>query len=157
MWHRLTQALLSFIVFAAGAALAQDPYLRPPLAEREATANAAGIIPQPFLAMTNANVVDVRSGDILEGVTVVVRDGKIMSVGDDVPRGAQPVDMLGRYVTPGFFEGHFHGGTVGAAQRVAVYLHYWQGESVAEIQEKHLPIYHTLCRMVEARFFGNQN
>ena len=54
MWHRLTQALLSFIVFAAGAALAQDPYLRPPLAEREATANAAGIIPQPFLAMAAA-------------------------------------------------------------------------------------------------------
>ena len=29
------------------------------------------------------------------------------------------------------------------------------GESVAEIQEMHLPIYHTLCKMIEARFFGN--
>lgn len=111
---------LIIALLTVSAARAQDPYLRPPLPEREAMTDARGVIPQPFLAMTNANVVDVRSGRILDGVTVVVRNGSIESVGDSIPRGAERVDMLGRYVTPGLFEGHFHGGSVGAAQRALV-------------------------------------
>jgi len=100
---------------------AQDPYLRPALAQREALADSAGIIPQLNVAMTNANVVDVRSGNILRDVTIVVRDGTIQSVGDDdPPRGIEVVDLYGRYVTPGLFEGHFHGGSVGSAQRALV-------------------------------------
>jgi imidazolonepropionase-like amidohydrolase len=107
-------------IFAGSAAQAQDPYLRAPLETRQAMTDAQGVIPQPYLAMSNANVVDVRNGRILAGVTVVVRDGTIRSVGNDVPRGATVVDMLGRYITPGFFEGHFHGGSIGAAQRALV-------------------------------------
>jgi len=100
---------------------AQDPYLRPSLTDRESMADIAGVIPQLNLAMTHANVVDVRSGAILRDVTVAVRDGKIVSVGnDDPPAGAEVVDMQGRYLTPGFFEGHFHGSTVGSAQRALV-------------------------------------
>ena len=100
---------------------AQDPYLRPSLTDRESMADSAGVIPQLNLAMTHANVVDVRSGAILRDVTVAVRDGKIVSVGnDDPPAGAEVVDMQGRYLTPGFFEGHFHGSTVGSAQRALV-------------------------------------
>jgi len=100
---------------------AQDPYLRPSLTDRESMADSAGVIPQLNLAMTHANVVDVRSGAILRDVTVVVRDGKIVSVGNDDPSaGAEVVDMRGRYITPGFFEGHFHGSTVGSAQRALV-------------------------------------
>lgn len=108
-------------IVASGFAAAQDPYLRPSLAEREALAGESSVLPQLNVAMTNANVVDVRTGEILRGVTVVVRDGRIVSVGDDrPPAGAEVVDMQGRYLTPGLFEGHFHGGTVGAAQRALV-------------------------------------
>lgn len=108
-------------LLASGWVLAQDPYLRPSLDAREAMADDAGVIPQVFVSMTNANVVDVRTGKILTNVTVTVRDGKIVSVGSEGPgRGADVVDMLGRYITPGFFEGHFHGGNVGAAQRALV-------------------------------------
>ena len=120
MLQRINHVLFVVALLVAQAALAQDPYLRPPLSERETMTDEAGVIPQPYLAMTNANVVDVRTGDILEEVTVVVRDGRIVSVGDTVPRGAERVDMLGRYITPGLFEGHFHGGTIGAAQRALV-------------------------------------
>ena len=103
--------LIALTLLSGGIAEAQDPYLRPSIERREAMADAGGVIPQPYLALSHANVVDVRSGRILEDVTVVVRDGRIESVGERVPRGAERVDLLGRYVTPGFFEGHFHGGS----------------------------------------------
>jgi len=103
------------------AALAQDPYVRPSLEIRAAMVDEAGIIPQVFVSMINANVVEVRSGEILDGVTVTVRDGRITSVGNEAPpAGADVVDMAGRYITPGLFEGHFHGGDVGSAQRALV-------------------------------------
>ncbi|MDH3990740.1 MAG: hypothetical protein OEV34_16525, partial [Gammaproteobacteria bacterium] len=113
--------LLAAGLLVSGLVQAQDPYLRASLEAREALSDDASVIPQLYLAMTNANVVNVRNGEILRSVTVVVRDGKILSVGDDgAPRGAEVVDMMGRYITPGLFEGHFHGGNVGAAQRALV-------------------------------------
>lgn len=115
---RLEIALLG--ILAGSATHAQDPYLRPSLPTRDAMTDEQSVIPQPFIAMTNANVVNVRNGEILEGVTVVVRDGNILSVGGTAPRGADVVDMLGRYITPGLFEGHFHGGSVDAARRALV-------------------------------------
>jgi imidazolonepropionase-like amidohydrolase len=119
--HLLVRTLIAVTVFTAATALAQDPYARPSLAEREATADGTGVIPQLELAMTNVNVVDVRTGDILRNTTVVVRGGKIRSVGTgSAPRGMEVVDMQGRYMTPGLFEGHFHGGTVGSARRALV-------------------------------------
>ena len=121
----MLRARILLIMFAStllsNAALAQDPYLRPPLADRESAASNNGVLPQLNLAMINANVVDVRTGRIMRDVTVVVRDGKIVSVDTEDPvRGTEVVDLQGRYLTPGLFEGHFHGGSVGAAQRALV-------------------------------------
>lgn len=97
---------------------AQDPYARAPLPAREAMATADGKIPQVYMALINANVVDVRTGDILEMVTVVIKDGKIQSVGQDAPPAdAEVIDIRGYYITPGLFEGHFHGSSAGDAQR----------------------------------------
>lgn len=121
MIRKPLNAMLLASLMIGSAAFAQDPYLRPSLSDRQAMATAGGALPQLHVAMTNANVVDVRSGDIHRGVTVVVRDGKIVSVGNDEPAAdAEIVDMQGRYLTPGLFEGHFHGGNVGAAQRALV-------------------------------------
>ena len=44
--------------------------------------------------MTYANVVDVRSGALLRDVTVAVRDGKIVSVGNDDPPAGAVVDLI---------------------------------------------------------------
>ena len=89
--------LILAIALVGGAAFAQDPYLRPSLAEREALTDSSGVIPQLDLAMTNANVVDVRSGEILRGVTVAVRDGKILFVGKNSPQpGAEVAERFGR-------------------------------------------------------------
>ena len=118
--------LYSLFLFSAcllpdGFASAQDPYLRPALATREAVSDSAGVMPQVFVAMTNANVVDVRDGKILRDVTVVVRDGRIVSIDTaQPPAGAEVVDLMGRFITPGFFEGHYHGSSIDAAQRALV-------------------------------------
>ena len=97
---------------------AQELYRRPTLDELAAIADAEGILPQPYLALTNANVVDVRGGSILRDVTVVLRSGKIESVGaNEPPSGAEVVDLRGFFVTPGFFEGHYHGSSVQSARR----------------------------------------
>ena len=42
------------ILLAGSPALSQDPYVRPSLDSREALANDDGVIPQPYLALTNA-------------------------------------------------------------------------------------------------------
>ena len=101
----------ALLLCGANLSLAQDPYARPSIEAREALTGEDGVIPQPFLAMTNANVIDVRTGDILANTTITVRDGYIQSVGDEPPDGAHVVDLLGRYVSPGLFEGQFHGGS----------------------------------------------
>ncbi len=121
MPRRFSSIAFLVAMFCSFVANAQDPYLRPSLSEREQLANADAVIPQLNLTMTHANVVDVRSGEILRDVSVGVRNGKITFVGDEQSQpDAEVVDMRGRFITPGFFEGHFHGGTVGAAQRALV-------------------------------------
>jgi imidazolonepropionase-like amidohydrolase len=68
-------------------------------------------IPQPGLALTNANVLDVVDGSVQRGVTVLVRDGRIESIvagrAPDDMRYA-PRDLGGRYVIPGLIDAHVH-------------------------------------------------
>lgn len=121
MLRTLRKTLVFVGLLIGGTVLAQDPYLRPPLDARQALTDDRGVIPQLYVAMTNANVVDVRSGEILRNVTVTVKDGLIVSVDNDrPPADADVVDLRGLYVTPGFFEGHYHGATMAAAQRALV-------------------------------------
>ena len=72
-------------LLAGSTVLAQDPYLRPSLDARDAMTNVHSVIPQVNVAMTNANVVNVRNGEILRDVTVTVKDGMIVSVSNDAP------------------------------------------------------------------------
>jgi imidazolonepropionase-like amidohydrolase len=69
-----------------------------------------GIIPQAFVALTNTQVLDVRTGEILHGAVVVVRNGTILSVSvEPPPTDAVVMDMEGAYLVPGFIDAHFHG------------------------------------------------
>ncbi|OOQ59786.1 N-acetylglucosamine-6-phosphate deacetylase [Mucilaginibacter pedocola] len=48
---------------------------------------------------------------ILDNATVVVKDGKIASVGvDDLYETATIIDAVGKYLSPGFIDIHVHGG-----------------------------------------------
>ena len=74
------------------------------------------IPPQPeALVFTNATVWTNTDQGILKEATVLVRRGKIISVGTDVevPEGAEIVDLEGQYLTPGIIDCHSHIATDG--------------------------------------------
>jgi len=61
------------------------------------------------IAITNATIMTASHGTIQRG-TVLVRDGKIAAVGENVavPAGARVIDGTGRYVIPGIVDAHSH-------------------------------------------------
>ncbi|MCY3746412.1 MAG: amidohydrolase family protein [Acidobacteria bacterium] len=101
----LVPTVAGSLAFAAGIAAAQPtvPYLP----------NEDGILPQPHVALVNTHVVNVVDGTVLEDAVVVVRDGLIESVGTDAPAaGVHILDLGGRHLMPGLFDGHWHGRTL---------------------------------------------
>lgn len=73
--------------------------------------------PQP-LALTNATVVNVRTGQIVANATIVIRNRKIESVGTGAaPAGLRSVDLKGKYVFPGLMDAHTHLSNFESARR----------------------------------------
>ena len=74
--------------------------------------------PQEALALTNASVINVRTGAVVRNVTVLMRGGTIESVGTTpsggftAPAGVRVVDLHGRYVVPGLIDAHVHIGSL---------------------------------------------
>jgi imidazolonepropionase-like amidohydrolase len=61
------------------------------------------------IALINANVVNVTDGSVQRGVTVVLRGGRIESIGAaPAPGNAKLFDLRGRYVVPGLIDAHVH-------------------------------------------------
>ena len=70
--------------------------------------------PSSVIVFKNVRVLTMnQEKDILEGVTILVRNNKIISVGDNVriPKSAKVFDMEGRTVMPGMFDAHGHYGS----------------------------------------------
>ena len=62
------------------------------------------------LIVSNARIVDGKGG-VIERGSVVVQDGKIVSVSSGAPArvsGAQTLDAQGRTLMPGFIDAHRH-------------------------------------------------
>ena len=73
------------------------------LATRQTTAQT--------LRLTNANVVDVSTGQLHPSTTIVIRGNRITSVGTTpgpVQKGEQVIDARGMYVIPGLWDMHTH-------------------------------------------------
>ncbi|MFT5144564.1 MAG: imidazolonepropionase-like amidohydrolase, partial [Thalassolituus oleivorans] len=68
-------------------------------------------------AFTNANVFDGVGETVLEGTTVVVRDGLIASIGGAVPADAKVIDLEGRFLLPGYIDAHVHIASIASLQR----------------------------------------
>jgi imidazolonepropionase-like amidohydrolase len=90
-------------------------------------AQRSGVPPQDPIALTNASVVNVRTGAITRNATVVLRGGRIESVSTEPaspkpPGGGGPggsggssgktIDLRGRYVVPGLIDAHVHIGSL---------------------------------------------
>jgi imidazolonepropionase-like amidohydrolase len=97
MMHRLT---LVFTAALAGSLLAQPAPSADPL------------------ALINVNVVNVRDGHITPSATIVMRAGRIESVGSAAaPGGVKALDLKGKYVLPGLIDAHTHASDLAAFRR----------------------------------------
>lgn len=77
-----------------------------------------GPIPQPYLALTGASVVDVTTGSITRDVTVVLQEGRILRIAPGpAPAGTEVLDLRGRYLVPGLMDAHTHLDNLAAARR----------------------------------------
>lgn len=72
-----------------------------------------GPLPQERIALSNANLVDVRSGSVRAGVTVILAGGRVESIGPGpAPAGTRVIDLGGRHVVPGLIDAHVHIGSL---------------------------------------------
>ncbi|HMF97515.1 MAG TPA: hypothetical protein VKE96_24615 [Vicinamibacterales bacterium] len=82
-----------------------------------ATAVARQTPPARTTAITNAQLLDVKTGSVQRDVTIVVRGSMIASVGGAAPpAGSTVVDARGRTILPGLIDAHAHISDTAAAK-----------------------------------------
>lgn len=63
-------------------------------------------------ALVGGTLVDVVSGRVIPDAVLLIHDGRLTAVGEGatlpVPRGAEVVDVSGRWIVPGFVDVHTH-------------------------------------------------
>ncbi|MGE5244334.1 MAG: amidohydrolase family protein, partial [Betaproteobacteria bacterium] len=70
------------------------------------------------LALVHANVVNVRDGGVRQNATIVLRSGRIESVGEGPPpAGVTVLDLKGKFVLPGLIDAHTHADNFAAFRR----------------------------------------
>ncbi|MBX2876194.1 MAG: amidohydrolase family protein [Saprospiraceae bacterium] len=71
------------------------------------------------LVLQGANVVDGKSDQPINNVTVIIEDGKISKIikdGEGIPRGGKVIDLNGKYIMPGLIDAHVHIRSFAAAE-----------------------------------------
>src|SRR6267378_3990880 len=104
-YRSLLGAFASLMLFATPELQAQQPIL--------STAVRAFIaVDTPVVALAHARVIDGTGAPARDDQTLIIRDGRIASLGDSrsiaIPAGAQVVDLTGKTVIPGLVMVHEH-------------------------------------------------
>ena len=73
--------------------------------------------PAEPLALVNARVIDVRTGTVSARTTVVLRQGRVESIGGAAPADVRVIDVKGRSLLPGLIDAHTHLASLDAARR----------------------------------------
>src|SRR5258708_233521 len=64
------------------------------------------------IALVGAKLIDGNGGEPLENSTVIIREGRIESVGRSgenvVPKNAETLDVTGLVLMPGLIDAHYH-------------------------------------------------
>ena len=81
------------------------------------TQGPGAILSADPIAITNANVVNTRTGQVIPNATIVVREGRIVSIGAPAPAGFSVLDAQGRHVVPGLIDAHTHISDFASARR----------------------------------------
>ena len=79
----------------------------------------------PPLVIVNANLVNVRNGQVTANASIMIRNGRIESMGSGpstalgagAPAGARVVDLKGKYLLPGLIDAHTHAADFAALRR----------------------------------------
>ncbi len=62
-----------------------------------------------LFAIVHVNVISMnQENDVLENTTVLIKDGKIMSIGGSMPDSASIIDGTGKWLIPGLIDMHVH-------------------------------------------------
>jgi imidazolonepropionase-like amidohydrolase len=73
----------------------------------------------PALALIHANVIDGLADEVVRDATVLIRGGKIASVGRaPVPSGSEVLDLEGLWLLPGLIDAHAHLFNLAGGRRV---------------------------------------
>jgi len=102
---------LMFTLALLGGAAAAGGVVADGAAEAGGAESGSYQVPAPpgRIALTHANVVDVRTGDILPDAIVLLSGGVIGEVGAaGVPAGYEEIDLGGAYLLPGLMDAHAH-------------------------------------------------
>ncbi len=83
------------------------------MAAARLAAQSAGAAAPDRIALVNAQVVNVVTGAVLDGQTLVLAGGRIESVGTTAPpSGVRVIDLHHRWVMPGLIDAHVHIGSL---------------------------------------------
>ncbi len=98
--------------FAIAALAAAGPLTEPAAAQEWRPQVPRGSVdyPRGTVVVQNLDALWTAAGDVLENVSIVVRDGIIREIGSDVsiPSGAQVIDGVGLTAIPGIVDEHSH-------------------------------------------------
>jgi imidazolonepropionase-like amidohydrolase len=69
-------------------------------------------VDRPLLAIINVNIVDVTGSPVRSGMTVIVKDGRIVNISKttkhSLPMGTKVVDARNKFLIPGLWDMHVH-------------------------------------------------